>query len=73
MPSDPGKFHQFPIYLTEKEWGDLSAEAYSREISRGEIVRRALAHYFKCQQTKIAEVVRPPKKWRMPRPTTAAS
>lgn len=63
------KFHRVPVYLTDAEWGALSAEAYSREISRGEMIRRAVAHFIACQETKIAEIVAPPKRWRMPRAT----
>lgn len=71
MPSAPKKFHRLPVELTEKEWAVVSAEAFSREISRAELVRRAIVHFCDCQETKIAEIVKPPRNWRMPRPSFA--
>lgn len=69
MPSAADKFHRLPVDLTAEEWARLSAESYSREISRSEMIRRALAHFFECQDSRIEEICKPPKGWRMPRPT----
>ena len=72
MPSDRPKFHRLEVDLDDKEYAVLSAEAYSREISRAELLRRALTHFVECQETKIEEAVKPPKRWRMPRPSLTA-
>lgn len=72
LPDSRGAFHGTTVDLTDAEYERVSAEAYSREISRSELIRRALAHFFACQDTAIDEIVKPPKDWRMPRPTLTA-
>ena len=67
MPSDRAYRRLLQVYFTEKEWQSLSAEAYSREISRGEMIRRALTHFCECQTTAIEKIVPPPKGWHMGR------
>lgn len=53
------------MVFTKAEWESLSAEAYSREISRAELVRRALKQY--TTDNALAQVYPAPSKWRMPR------
>lgn len=55
MPSDPEKFRHFQVLLTPKEWNRLKAEAYAREISAGELIRRALSVYLNAD--KHAETI----------------
>lgn len=64
MPSSRPHRHRVEIVLTQDEYEQLSANAYSREISRGELVRRALKEYT---GNGNVEAIRPPKSWRMGR------
>ncbi len=65
MPSARRYRHRLEMVLTEREWETLSSEAYSREISRAELVRRALKQY--TAEACVAQVYAPPKNWRMSR------
>ena len=65
MPSARAHRHRLEIVFTKAEWESLSAEAYSREVSRGELVRRALKQY--TTDHAVEAVYPAPKKWRMSR------
>lgn len=64
MPSDRAHRHRLELILTPDEWQQLRANAYAREISCAEMVRRAVKHLITADPV---EAVMPPRKWRMNR------
>ena len=58
MPRDPEKYRAFQVLLTDKELKALHAEANAREISGGELVRRALKFFYEHQEAELARILK---------------